>query len=93
MGDTGSLAIGGAIATIALVLELPLILVIVGGIYVFETLSVILQVSSYKLRGKRLFKMAPIHHHFEQVGWSETKIVTVFSIITVILCFIGFIAL
>ena len=93
MGDTGSLAIGGAIATIALILELPLILVIVGGIYVFETISVILQVSSYKLRGKRLFKMAPIHHHFEQEGWSETKIVTVFSIITVLLCVIGFIAL
>lgn len=93
MGDTGSLAIGGAIATIALILELPLILFIVGGIYVFETISVILQVSSYKLRGKRLFKMAPIHHHFEQVGWSETKIVTIFSVITVVLCFIGFIAL
>ncbi len=93
MGDTGSLAIGGAIATIALILELPLILVIVGGIYVFETLSVILQVSSYKLRGKRLFKMAPIHHHFEQIGWSETKIVTIFAIITVVLCFIGIIAL
>ena len=93
MGDTGSLAIGGAIATIALILELPLILVIVGGIYVFETISVILQVSSYKLRGKRLFKMAPIHHHFEQIGWSETKIVTIFSVITVILCFIGFMAL
>ena len=93
MGDTGSLAIGGAIATIALILEMPLILVIVGGIYVFETLSVVLQVSSYKLRGKRLFKMAPIHHHFEQEGWSETKIVTIFAVITVVLCFIGFLAL
>lgn len=93
MGDTGSLAIGGAIATIALILELPLVLFIGGGIYVFETISVILQVSSYKLRGKRLFKMAPIHHHFEQEGWSETKIVTVFAIVTVILSFIGFIAL
>lgn len=93
MGDTGSLAIGGAIATIALVLELPIILFIVGGIYVIETISVILQVGSYKLRGKRLFKMAPIHHHFEQVGWNETKIVTVFAVITVLLCFIGFIAL
>ena len=93
MGDTGSLAIGGAIATIALILELPLILFIVGGIYVFETISVILQVSSYKLRGKRLFRMAPIHHHFEQIGWSETKIVTVFALITVVLCFIGFMAL
>lgn len=93
MGDTGSLAIGGAIATIALILELPLVLFIVGGIYVFETLSVILQVSSYKLRGKRLFKMAPIHHHFEQVGWSEIKIVSIFAVITAALCFIGFIAL
>lgn len=93
MGDTGSLAIGGAIATIALILELPLILFIVGGVYVFETISVILQVSSYKLRGKRLFRMAPIHHHFEQIGWSETKIVTVFALITVVLCFIGFMAL
>lgn len=93
MGDTGSLALGGAVATIALVLELPLILVIVGGIYVIETISVILQVGSYKLRGKRLFKMAPIHHHFEQEGWRETKIVTVFAVITVLLCFIGFIAL
>lgn len=93
MGDTGSLAIGGAIATIALILELPLVLFIVGGIYVFETLSVILQVSSYKLRGKRLFKMAPIHHHFEQVGWSEIKIVSIFAVITAVLCLIGFIAL
>lgn len=93
MGDTGSLAIGGAIATIALILEMPLVLFIVGGIYVFETISVILQVGSYKLRGKRIFKMAPVHHHFEQVGWSEVKIVTIFSIITAILCCIGFIAL
>ena len=93
MGDTGSLALGGAVATIALVLELPLILCIVGGIYVIETISVILQVGSYKLRGRRLFKMAPIHHHFEQEGWSETKIVTVFAVITVLLCFIGFVAL
>jgi len=93
MGDTGSLAIGGAIGTIALILELPLVLVIVGGIYVFETISVILQVSSYKLRGRRLFKMAPIHHRCEQVVWSEVKIVTVFACITTILCFIGFIAL
>ncbi|MBB6621825.1 phospho-N-acetylmuramoyl-pentapeptide-transferase [Clostridium gasigenes] len=93
MGDTGSLALGGAVATIALVLELPLILCIVGGIYVIETISVILQVGSYKLRGRRLFKMAPIHHHFEQEGWRETKIVTVFAVITVLLCFIGFVAL
>lgn len=93
MGDTGSLAIGGAIATIAIVLEQPLLIIIVGGIYVLETLSVILQVSSYKIRKKRLFKMAPIHHHFEQCGWSEVKIVTVFAVVTVLLCIIGFIAI
>lgn len=93
MGDTGSLAIGGAIATIAIVLEQPLLIVIVGGIYVLEALSVILQVSSYKIRKKRLFKMAPIHHHFEQCGWSEVKIVTVFAVVTVLLCIIGFIAI
>ena len=93
MGDTGSLAIGGAIATIAIILEIPFILFIVGGIYVVEALSVILQVGSFKLTGKRIFKMAPLHHHFEQCGWGEVKIVTVFSVVTVILCIIGFIAL
>jgi phospho-N-acetylmuramoyl-pentapeptide-transferase len=93
MGDTGSLAIGGAIATIAIILEIPFLILIVGGIYVFETLSVILQVTSFKLTGKRIFKMAPVHHHFEQCGWSEVKIVTVFSVVTVILCMIGFWAL
>lgn len=93
MGDTGSLAIGGAIATIAIILEIPLLIPVVGGIYVLETLSVIIQVTSFKLTGKRIFKMAPIHHHFEQCGWSEVKIVTVFSIVTVILCMIGFWAL
>ncbi|MEN8075598.1 phospho-N-acetylmuramoyl-pentapeptide-transferase [Clostridioides difficile] len=93
MGDTGSLAIGGAIATIAIILEQPLLLFIVGAIYVVETLSVIIQVTSFKLTGKRVFKMAPIHHHFEQCGWNEVKIVTVFSIITVLLCLIGFFAI
>ncbi|MGL5823194.1 MAG: phospho-N-acetylmuramoyl-pentapeptide-transferase [Sarcina sp.] len=93
MGDTGSLALGGAVATVALLLKMPLLLAIVGGIYVLETVSVILQVGSYKLRKKRIFKMAPIHHHFEQNGWSETKIVSIFSIITVILCFIGFLSI
>ena len=93
MGDTGSLALGGAVASIALFLKNPIVLVIVGGIYVFETLSVIIQVVSFKTRGKRVFKMAPVHHHFEQLGWSETKVVTVFSIITVILCIIGVISL
>lgn len=89
MGDTGSLALGGAVATIALMLRLELVLIVVGGIYVMETLSVIIQVTSFKLTGKRVFKMAPIHHHFEQLGWSEVKIVTVFSFITVVLCVIG----
>ena len=93
MGDTGSLAIGGAIATIAIILEQPLLIIIVGGVYVFETLSVIIQVTSFKLTGKRVFKMAPVHHHFEKWGWSEVKIVTVFSLITAVLCLIGFLAL
>jgi phospho-N-acetylmuramoyl-pentapeptide-transferase len=93
MGDTGSLAIGGAIATVAILLKLPLIILLVGFIYVIETLSDVLQVSSYKLRRKRIFKMAPIHYHFELMGWSETKIISVFSILTVIFCFIGFLSL
>ena len=93
MGDTGSLAIGGAITTIAIISGNPLIIVIVGGIYVIEALSVIIQVTSFKLTGKRVFKMAPIHHHFEHCGWREVKVVTVFSIITVILCIIGFFAI
>lgn len=93
MGDTGSLALGGAVAMVALILKMPLILVFIGIIYVIETLSVILQVASFKLTGKRIFKMAPIHHHFEQLGWSETKIVSVFSIITVVFCFIAFASL
>jgi phospho-N-acetylmuramoyl-pentapeptide-transferase len=93
MGDTGSLALGGVIGTIALMLKMEWFVVIVGGIYLIETLSVIIQVTSFKLTGKRVFKMSPIHHHFEQVGWSEVKIVTVFSSITAILCIIGFIAL
>lgn len=93
MGDTGSLALGGAVAMVALILKMPLILVLIGIIYVIETLSVILQVASFKLKGKRIFKMAPIHHHFEQLGWSETKIVSVFSIITVVFCFIAFASL
>ncbi|EKQ56898.1 MULTISPECIES: phospho-N-acetylmuramoyl-pentapeptide-transferase [unclassified Clostridium] len=93
MGDTGSLALGGAIGTIALMLKMELFVVIVGGIYLIETLSVIIQVTSFKLTGKRVFKMSPIHHHFEHLGWSEVKIVTVFSIITAILCVVGFIAL
>lgn len=93
MGDTGSLALGGAVAAVAMLLKFELLLIIVGGIYVVETLSVIIQVSYYKKTKKRIFKMAPLHHHFEESGWHETKVVTVFAIITVILCLIGFLSL
>lgn len=93
MGDTGSLALGGAIAAVAMILKLELIIPIVGGIYVIEVLSVIIQVISFKLTGKRVFKMSPIHHHFELSGWHESKIVAVFSIITVVLCLIGFLSI
>lgn len=92
MGDTGSLALGGAVAAVAMILKLPLLIIIVGGIYVAETLSVVLQVASFKLTGKRIFKMSPLHHHFELSGWHETKVVSVFSIITVILCLIAFLS-
>jgi phospho-N-acetylmuramoyl-pentapeptide-transferase len=90
MGDTGSLALGGAIATVAMILKTPLILIVIGGIYVIETLSVIIQVTSFKLYGRRIFKMAPIHHAFELSGFHETKIVAMFSIATIILCLIAF---
>ena len=93
MGDTGSLALGGALASIVLVLKTPFLVMIVGGIYVMEVLSVIIQVTSFKITGKRVFKMAPLHHHFEQIGWSEVKIVTIFSIITLFLCIVGFMSL
>ena len=90
MGDTGSLALGGFVASAALLLKMPLYIVIVGAVYLIEVLSVILQVGYFKLtHGKRIFKMAPIHHHFEQSGWSETKVVAVFSIVTALLCMIA----
>lgn len=92
MGDTGSLALGGAVASVAMILKLPLLVIIVGGIYVAEALSVIIQVASFKLTGRRVFKMSPLHHHFELSGWHETKIVSVFSIITVVLCLVGFLS-
>ena len=86
MGDTGSLALGGFVASVALVMQLPLFIAVVGFIYLIEVLSVIIQVGYFKAtKGKRFFKMAPIHHHFELSGWSETKVVTVFSIVTAIL--------
>ena len=93
MGDTGSLALGGLLAACAMVLKKEILLVIIGGIFVMETLSVVLQVGSFKLTGKRIFRMAPIHHHFELGGWSETRVVAVFTIVTAILCLIGLMAL
>ena len=90
MGDTGSLALGGVVGAAAVVMKMPWILLVVGAIYAVESLSVFIQVTSFKLRGKRVFKMAPIHHHFELSGWKETKVVRVFWLITIILCFIGF---
>lgn len=92
MGDTGSLFLGGALAAAAIVLKMPLILVIAGIIYVVEALSVMLQVASFKLTGKRIFKMSPIHHHFEMCGWNEVKIVSVFSAVTVVFCVIAYFA-
>lgn len=90
MGDTGSLFLGGAVCGLAFALDMPLVLIPVGIIYIIETLSVILQVGYFKAtHGKRLFKMAPIHHHFEKCGWSEEKIVFVFSGITVIMCVVA----
>ena len=93
MGDTGSLFLGGAISVVAVGMGMPLILVIAGFVYLFETLSVILQVASFKLTGKRIFKMSPIHHHFEMCGWKEKKIVAVFTLVTFVLCVLAFISL
>jgi phospho-N-acetylmuramoyl-pentapeptide-transferase len=85
MGDVGSLALGGGLATVAVLLKQELLLPLIGGIYMLEAISVILQVGSFKLRGKRIFKMAPIHHHFEQLGWAESKVITRFWIVGLIL--------
>lgn len=94
MGDTGSLALGGFVAATAYMLQMPLFILLVGLIYLVEVLSVMIQVSFFKLtHGKRIFKMAPIHHHFELSGWSETRVVAVFSIITALLCLVGYAAL
>ena len=94
MGDTGSLALGGFVAGTAYMLQMPLFLILVGLIYLIEVASVIIQVTYFKKTGgKRFFKMAPIHHHFELCVWSETRVVAVFSIITAILCMIGLLAL
>ena len=94
MGDTGSLALGGVVASTAYMLQMPIFISIVGLVYLVEVVSVIIQVTYFKKTGgKRFFKMAPIHHHFELCGWSETKVVAVFSIITAILCLIALMAM
>lgn len=94
MGDTGSLALGGFVAAAAYMMQMPIFIAIVGLIYMVEVISVMIQVTYFKATGgKRFFKMAPIHHHFELCGWSETRVVAVFSIVTAILCLIGLMAL
>ena len=92
MGDTGSMALGGAVTAFAILTNSMMVFVLVGGIYFAEALSVMLQVGYYKLTKKRIFKMAPIHHHFEQCGWPETKVVFTFWIVTMVLAWIGIIA-
>jgi phospho-N-acetylmuramoyl-pentapeptide-transferase len=89
MGDIGALALGAALGVIAVIVRQEIVLFIMGGVFVMETVSVILQVGSFKLRGKRIFRMAPIHHHFELKGWAEPKVIVRFWIITVILVLIG----
>ena len=89
MGDGGALALGGVLGTIAVLVRQEFVLVIMGGVFVMETLSVILQVGSYKLRGQRIFKMAPIHHHYELKGWPEPRVIVRFWIISIVLVLIG----
>jgi phospho-N-acetylmuramoyl-pentapeptide-transferase len=84
MGDVGSLALGGALGTVAILIKQELLLPLVGGLFVLEALSVIIQVASFKLTGQRVFRMAPLHHHFELVGWSEPKVITRFLIIAIV---------
>lgn len=89
MGDTGSLAIGGLLGTLAVLGKFEFLLIFIGGVFVVETLSVIIQVTSFKTTGKRVFKMAPIHHHFELLGWNEKKVVTVFATVSLVLAVIA----
>jgi len=89
MGDVGALAIGAAIGVIAVIVRQEVVTLVMGGVFVLETASVILQVGSFKLRGKRIFKMAPIHHHFELKGWAEPKVIVRFWIISLILVLVG----
>ena len=94
MGDTGSLFLGGVVCALAFALEMPLVLIFVGFVYICETVSVILQVGYFKLtHGKRLFKMAPIHHHFEKCGWKEEKIVLVFAGVSAVMCLVGWLSI
>ena len=94
MGDTGSLALGGFVASSAFMMQMPLFIPIIGLIYLVEVLSVIMQVSYFKAtHGKRIFRMAPIHHHFELGGWSETRVVAVFSIVTALLCLVAYLGI
>lgn len=89
MGDVGALALGAALGVVAVIVRQELVLLIMGGVFVMETLSVILQVASFKLTGRRIFRMAPIHHHFELKGWPEPRVIVRFWIITVVLVLIG----
>jgi phospho-N-acetylmuramoyl-pentapeptide-transferase len=89
MGDTGSLALGGALGTVAVIVKHEIVLAIVGGLFVLETVSVIVQVVSFKLTGKRVFRMAPLHHHYEEKGWAESTIVIRFWIIALVLALVG----
>jgi phospho-N-acetylmuramoyl-pentapeptide-transferase len=89
MGDVGSLALGAALGVIAVIVRQEIVLVIMGGVFVMETLSVILQVASFKLTGKRIFRMAPLHHHYELKGWPEPRVIVRFWIITVMLVLLG----
>ena len=89
MGDTGSLALGGLLGAMAVAIKHEIVLAVIGGLFVMEALSVVVQVASFKLTGKRVFRMAPIHHHFEQLGWSEPQIVMRFWIIAFVLAMVG----
>jgi len=89
MGDTGSLAIGGVLGVVAICTKQELLLLVVGGIFVIEALSVILQVASFKLTGKRIFRMSPIHHHFELLGWKENTVIVRFWILAIMFAFLG----
>lgn len=89
MGDVGALALGAALGTMAVIVRQEMVLFIMGGVFVMETLSVVIQVASFKLTGRRVFRMAPIHHHFELKGWPEPRVIVRFWIITVILVLIG----